>query len=89
MKRQLTFGTRQIQFQKVICFKLIGLITHLINKEGQLFEEEEKTLQTNAFQLVKLYSSASASNTFLVQAAILAKIQLAFWVFFSSYDVFL
>ena len=61
MKRQLTFGTRQIQFQKVICFKLIGLITHLINKEGQLFEEEEeKTLQTNAFQLVKLYSSASA-----------------------------
>ena len=42
MKRQLTFGTRQIQFQEVICFKLIGLITHLINKEGQLFEEEEE-----------------------------------------------
>ena len=50
-------------------------------------KKQKKTLQTNAFQLVKLYSSASASNTFLVQAAILAKIQLAFWVFFSSYDV--
>ena len=44
MKRQLTFGTRQIQFQEVICFKLIGLITHLINKEGQLFEDEEKNV---------------------------------------------
>ena len=81
MKRQLTFGTRQIQFQKVICFKLIGLITHLINKEGQLLKKKKKTLQTNAFQLVKLYSSASASNTFQVQAVIFIKIQFAFWVF--------
>ena len=80
MKRQLTFGTRHIQFQKVICFKLIGLITHLINKEGQLFEEEE-TLQTNAFQLVKLYSSASASNTFQAQAVLFIKRPLALWVF--------